>query len=114
MRPDVFGRLAALSPSLDWADHAPLQMVTAHPRPGVRLYTDMGTRERGNLKDADGNGVDDSIDELRALRQALLQKGFTEGKDLLVIEDDGARHNEAFWARRFPGAMRFLFPAAAR
>lgn len=114
VRPDVFGRLAALSPSLDWADHAPLQMVVSRPRPDVRLYTDMGSRERGNLKDADGNGTDDSIDELRALRQALVQKGFTEGKDLLVVEDDGARHNEAFWARRFPGALRFLFPAAAR
>lgn len=114
VRPDVFGRLAALSPSLDWADHAPLQMVTSHPRPDVRLYTDMGTRERGNLKDADGNGTDDSIDELRALRQALVQKGFTEGNDLLVVEDEGARHNEAFWARRLPGAMRFLFPANVR
>ncbi len=111
-RPDVFGRLAALSPSLDWAGHAPLQMVASRPRPAVRLYMDMGSRERGNLVDGDGNGVDDSIDDLRALRGALLQKGFGEGKDLLVVEDEGARHNEAFWARRFPGAMRFLFPAA--
>lgn len=110
-RPDVFGRLAALSPSLDWAGHAPLQMVASRPRPDVRLYADMGSRERGNLVDADGNGVDDSIDDLRALRQALLQEGFTEGNDLLVVEGDGARHNEAFWARRFPGAIRFLFPA---
>lgn len=113
-RPDVFGRLAALSPSLEWAGHAPLQMVASRPRPEVRLYTDMGSREVGNLHDADGNGTDDMIDDLRALRQALIQKGFTEGRDLLVVEDEGARHNEAFWARRFPGAMRFLFPANAR
>lgn len=110
-RPDVFGRLAALSPSLEWAGHAPLQMVASRPRPAVRLYTDMGSREEGNLHDIDGNGIDDMIDDLRELRQALEARGFTEGTDLLVVEDDGARHNEAFWARRFPRAMRFLFPA---
>ncbi len=111
-RPDVFGRLAALSPSLEWAGHAPLQMVASRPHPDVRLYTDMGSREEGNLHDDDGNGVDDLVDDLRELRAALLTGGFTEGRDLRVVEDEGARHNEAFWARRLPGALAFLFPAA--
>ena len=110
VRPDVFGRLAALSPSLGWAGHAALAMVTAQPRPQVCLYVDMGSRERGNLQDADGNGVDDAIDDVRALREMLLRRGFTEGADLRVVEDEGARHHESFWARRFPGAARFLFP----
>jgi pullulanase len=112
-RPDVFGRAAALSPSLGWAGHAPLAMVSAQPRPPVRLYVDMGSREEGNLQDDDGNQVDDSIDDLRALKAALLRRGFTEGADLLVVEDEGARHHESFWARRFPGAVRFLFPGTA-
>lgn len=112
-RPDVFGRLAALSPSLGWAGAAPLAMIEAQERPPVRLYTDMGTRERGNLLDGDGNGIDDAIDALRALREALLRRGFREGIDLLVVEDEGARHHESFWARRFPVAARFLFPGPA-
>ncbi len=112
-RPDVFGRLAALSPSLGWAGAGPRTMIEDGERPAVRLYTDMGTRERGNLQDGDGNGVDDAIDHLRALRGALLRRGFTEGVDLLVVEDEGARHHESFWARRFPGAVRFLFPGPA-
>jgi len=109
-RPDVFGRLAALSPSLAWAGHAPQAMAASRPRPAVRLYVDMGSREEGNLQDGDGNGIDDSLDDLRALREALLRRGFREGDDLLVVEDDGARHHESFWARRFPAAARFLFP----
>ena len=112
-RPDVFGRLAALSPSLGWAGHAPLAMVSARPRPPVRLYVDMGTREEGNLHDADGNGVDDAVDDLDALASALRRRGFTDGADLLVVVDEGARHHESAWARRFPGAMRFLFPGPA-
>jgi pullulanase len=112
-RPDVFGRAAALSPSLGWAGQAPLAMVAAQPRPSVRLYVDMGSREEGNLRDDDGNQVDDSIDELRALKAILQRRGFTDGADLLVVEDEGARHHESFWARRFPGAVRFLFPGTA-
>jgi predicted alpha/beta superfamily hydrolase len=110
VRPDVFGRLAALSPSLGWAGHAPLAMVSARPRPPVRLYVDMGTREEGNLHDADGNGRDDAVDDLEALAAALRQRGFVDGRDLQVVVDEGARHHESFWARRFPGALRFLFP----
>ena len=112
-RPDVFGCAAALSPSLGWSGRAPLAMVKAQPRPPVRLYVDMGTREEGNLQDDDRNQVDDAIDDLRALKDALLRRGFTEGADLLVVEDEAARHHESFWARRFPGAARFLFPGAA-
>lgn len=112
-RPDVFGRLAALSPSLARSGHAALAMASSRERPPVRLYVDMGSRERGNLRDLDGNGVDDAIDDLRALRSALLGRGFTEGDDLLVVEDEGARHHESFWARRFPAAARFLFPGPA-
>lgn len=112
-RPDVFGRLAAFSPSLIWAGDGPWQMIAGRERPPVRLYTDMGTRERGNLVDGDGNGLDDAIEKLRALREALLRRGFSEGRDLLVVEDEGARHHEAYWARRFPGAARFLFPGPA-
>lgn len=109
-RPDVFGRLASFSPSLGWAGPGPLAMVASRERPPARLYVDMGTRERGNLLDGDGNGIDDAIDDLRALREALLRRGFREGADLLVVEDEGARHHESYWARRFPGAARFLFP----
>ncbi len=28
----------------------------------------------------------------------------------MVVEGEGHRHNESYWARRFPDAVRFLFP----
>ncbi|MBK9474630.1 MAG: hypothetical protein IPO18_20555 [bacterium] len=74
----------------------------------------MGSREEGNLPDGDGNGVDDSLDDLRGLREVLLRRGFREGDDLLVVEDDGARHHESFWARRFPRGRPVPFPGPCR
>lgn len=111
-RPDVFGRAAGLSPSIWWSGEELLDYVAARPKPAAKVYTDMGTLEAGTFQDADGNGVDDSIDDLRALRDVLLGQGFSPGTDLLAVEDPGARHNEWYWAQRFPEALRFLFPPA--
>ena len=71
----------------------------------------MGTRERGQFTDHDRNGTDDAIDLLRRLQKVLQGRGFLGGWDLLLVEDEGGRHNEAAWARRFPAAVEFLFPA---
>lgn len=111
-RADVFGRAAGLSPSIWWSGNELLDYVASRPKPAAKVYTDMGTLEAGSFQDADGNGVDDYIDDLRALRGLLLGQGFTEGTDLLAVEDPGARHNEWYWAQRFPVALRFLFPPA--
>jgi hypothetical protein len=32
---------------------------------------------------------------------------------LMVVEGEGDRHNEAFWSKRFPGAVEFLFPGGS-
>ncbi len=111
-RPDVFGSAAALSPSIWWSNGALLDYVASRPRLPATIYVDMGTRESGAFRDTDGNGVDDSIDDLRALRDVLLGQGFTAGADLRVVEDPGATHSEWHWAQRFAGALGFLFPAA--
>jgi hypothetical protein len=61
---------------------------------------DMGTAEYGA-----------AIGDLRTMRDAMIDQGFVLAVDLTVVEDPGAQHNEAAWSRRFPDAMRFLFPA---
>ena len=46
----------------------------------------------------------------RAMRNVLVDQGFSLGTDLQVVEAEGAQHNESAWALRFDDAMRFLFP----
>lgn len=108
--PEVFGRIGSVSPSIWWNDRALLDWVEQHDKPGSRVWIDMGTLESGQTVDLDNNGVDDSVDNLRALRDRMVTQGFVEGADLFVFEDEGARHNEAYWAERFPDILRFLFP----
>jgi len=108
--PDVFGKLGSFSPTLGWAGGRLPDMIAKKDKPDITIYMDMGTREWGNFKDNDGNEIDDSIDRLRHMRDILVGQGFVVGWDLMVVEGEGDRHNEAFWSKRFPGAVEFLFP----
>jgi predicted alpha/beta superfamily hydrolase len=109
---DVFGQVAALSPSLWWDDQHMLRHAdAAGAKPAVRVYMDMGTLEEGNVVDEDpANGTDDNIDQLRAMRDELVSQGFVLNTDLEVVEAPDARHSESYWAMRFPDVLRFLFP----
>lgn len=104
--PDVFGKLAAMSPSVWWDRRSILKMVQAYEpstRPG--MWLDVGTRE--------GLRPQNAIRDVRLLRDALLAKGWALDRDLGYFEAIGADHSEAAWARRVPMMLRFLFPRRA-
>jgi hypothetical protein len=42
------------------------------------------------------------------MRDALVEKGYRLDRDLKYVVEKGGEHNEAAWARRLPGALRFL------
>jgi predicted alpha/beta superfamily hydrolase len=99
--PHVFGKLAALSPSVWWnqrvitrfAETAPV-----HPRP--RIWLDTGTREGPRV-----------VKDVEQFRDVLLQKGWRLGQDLHYERVEGGEHNEAAWAQRVGPFLEFLFPA---
>ncbi|HMK31240.1 MAG TPA: alpha/beta hydrolase-fold protein [Terriglobales bacterium] len=101
--PDVFGKLAVLSPSIWWGNKAIIGMIKkADPRPSLRIWLDMGTKEGSR-----------GLSDVRLLRRTLVGKGWTEGKDLHYEEVAGAVHNEAAWAARVGPVLRFLFPLSS-
>ncbi len=110
---DAFGLIGALSPSIWWDGHELLDYAGSMPKPPARVYMDMGTIESGSMEDGDGNGVDDYIDDLRAMRDLMIGQGFVLDDDLMVVEDEGGVHNEWYWAQRFPVTLQYLFPPPA-
>jgi enterochelin esterase-like enzyme len=103
VRPGVIGRLLVESPSL-WASHRQAikesRSVRIWPE---RIYLGVGTAEAGSAERS--RTVVDDVRELAAiLRRAVLSE-----KRLRLVVKDGAGHNEAAWAERFPEALRFLF-----
>ena len=104
--PEVFGRLAIVSPSVWWADDFIVKYVEAtKKRPPVRIWLDIGTNEGGNAEEAQK-----TLSGCRLLKVTLLRKGWVPEKDLKYVEAQDAEHNERAWAARFESILQFLFP----
>jgi predicted alpha/beta superfamily hydrolase len=103
VRPNVIGRLLLESPSL-WASNRQIirasRSVKQWPE---KIYLGTGTAEVGN-PDRDRSVVDD----VREFDAILRRTGLDDAHLRLVIEE-GGRHHESAWARRFPEALKFLF-----
>lgn len=101
--PRVFGGLAVMSPSVWWDDRSILRSVHQYAesiRP--RMWVDVGT--------AEGSAPQHIVDDTRALRDALLEKGWKLNDDLSYHEVDGADHSERAWAARLGAVLAYLFP----
>lgn len=97
---DVFGRGAAMSPSVWWGDRAILKHVDSFNGPPPRLWVDTGGRE----------GLE-ALQDARALRDKLAAKGFNQDH-FRYYEDRRADHSERAWAKRVRMVLEFLFPPA--
>jgi predicted alpha/beta superfamily hydrolase len=100
--PQVFRRVAALSPSVWWNARSILKTVRqARARPPLKIWVDMGTAEgkRG-------------LDDARLLKAALVGLGFVPDVDLRYTEYEGATHSEEAWADRVAPMLKWLFPRA--
>ncbi len=100
--PHIFGKLAALSPSVWWnqrviARFAESSRVSVRPR----IWLDTGTREGPRV-----------VQDVEQFRDVLLKKGWRLGDDLYYERVEGAEHNEAAWAQRVGPFLQFLFPAS--
>jgi predicted alpha/beta superfamily hydrolase len=114
--PTTFAAVAALSPSLWWADGqlSTQTLNSESPEAKPRIWLDMGTEEGGTdnfgqrtIQDGKfserpegGNGLKDVRDRSREMGETLLVKGWKLDQDLRYHEPIGAGHNEESWAAR--------------
>jgi predicted alpha/beta superfamily hydrolase len=100
-RSDVFGKIAALSPSVWWNQrviHKFAESVPLHSRP--KIWLDIGTREGSRI-----------VEDVERYRDVLLHRGWQYERDLHYERVEGAEHNELAWAQRVAPFLRFLYPA---
>lgn len=99
-RPDVFSRVAVMSPSAWWANNQIIRDVARlGERLPLRVWLDIGKREGPRIKH-----------QVRALKEILLANGWRSGADLAYYEIPEARHEESAWAARFGEVIKFLYP----
>ncbi|MDY7232447.1 alpha/beta hydrolase-fold protein [Hyalangium rubrum] len=104
--PNTFRRLGVVSPSVFWGNRDIVSRVKAlKKKPSSRVWVDIGTEE--------SRGSQETVDDTRLLRDALVAQGWVAGKDLHYVEIPGAFHTESAWAERFDDILQFLYPAPA-
>ncbi len=98
--PAVFGKLAVLSPAVWWNNKMIIAFVQAlTSKPALHIWMDCGTAEGVQMKN-----------DVRALRDAFVAKGWNSKADLNYVEIKGAVHNHDSWAQRVDPFLRYLFP----
>jgi len=95
---ETFSRLMVMSPSVWWDEFSILRLIGfLDQKPPLKIWLDMGTGEP-------------DWEQVRELRDALIDRHWRLDVDLKYLEVDGAGHNEAAWAARVEPALKFLFP----
>jgi predicted alpha/beta superfamily hydrolase len=124
-RSDVFSKVMAMSPAVwfgedggPWLSRNQL-LGSLHDRKlprDVRFYVDIGTEERSratdpNVLDARGRAVTypRAYVEGSAALVTALSAGGVPPSNVRFVVDSGAVHNEGAWARRFEGALLWLY-----
>jgi predicted alpha/beta superfamily hydrolase len=98
--PNVFGRLAVMSPSVWWDDRVLTRRVKSlEAKTTARIWLDVGSEEGRP-----------AVEGVRELRDALVRKGWALDADLAYTEARGAEHEEQAFARRAGPMLKFLFP----
>lgn len=110
-RPDVFGLAGVVSPALRWGKQGIFPFVQEAAFTPGKIYMDVGTAEGAGLgadPQSQGAFADHYVQQVRRMNALLKRKGYRAGETLLYVEEEGGVHHESAWARRLPGALRFL------
>jgi predicted alpha/beta superfamily hydrolase len=107
-RSPIFGRLLLESPSLFISGRRLLKYSRAFRQWPQKVFLAIGTREAGR-----GDRDEQVVDDVRELERVLRRAGLGDER-LRVKIAQGATHNEAEWAKRFPEALSFLFGGSDR
>lgn len=102
--PGVFGRIASISGSFWYEGFIEFMKATGIERPGRKIYLDVGMLEGAEKTNIQQTMVKRNKDAYEILRQ----KGFSAEHCRFAVEA-GANHEHAFFLRRFPFALQWLF-----
>ena len=105
--PHIYGKVGAFSTAAWFADEALSEHLgKVDLSLPIRWYLDIGTNETSNEKVENFNDI--YVEGTIALEKRLLELGVPR-KDLKVVIEEGAAHNELAWAGRFSEAFEWLF-----
>jgi len=102
-RPEVFGRVGGVSPTVMWSEGRLFEAWREHTHRWSRIYLDVGAHERIYQQHVPLNYAD----LVQRFYDQLRRAGYADYELKLVVDPDGI-HHETSWMRRLPDAFRWL------
>jgi predicted alpha/beta superfamily hydrolase len=102
-RPEVFGRIGAVSPTVMWSVGRLFDAWTEHTHHWSRIYIDVGAHERIYQQHVPL----DYAEFVQKFHAQLHSLGYADHELTLFVDPDGV-HHESSWMRRLPQAFRWL------
>lgn len=103
-RPNLFGRIGAISASMWYEGMLAFIQDTEVPSYDQKLYMSVGSLEGVYKESIQRNMVENTHEAYRA----LIDKGFPEDRLKFTVEEGGT-HDAMFFAKHFPEALKWLF-----
>jgi predicted alpha/beta superfamily hydrolase len=113
-RPDIFGKVAAVSPSIWWDNRYILNYIsfklstTPSLYENLKVWVDMGSEEGGKIPDLPAAIP---VMEIRFLKEILKSYNFPS-KNIGYLEIEGGHHTESDWGKRVEKIFANLFPTS--
>lgn len=98
--PEVFSKVAMLSPYLGWGDELLLQKIIEgeyKEKRDIKMWMDIGDQEK-ELKD-----------QLSKVGKAMFECGYKPIDELAISVVSGGTHSEASWAKRIDDILLFYY-----
>jgi enterochelin esterase-like enzyme len=90
----------------EWTDRLMHNLVKNDVfKPGMRFFFECG--ELDETEDRNRNGVIDSIDDTLDLMRLLVNKGYSEGRDIRYLQLPDGKHDVQTWAKAFPEFLKW-------
>jgi len=107
-KPNVFGRVLLESPSFYVSEAQILKDAGNIKRLPKKVYLGVGTNEEARKNCRPGDLSHEAVQDVLKLKIILLRKRLKK-RNLKVLIEDCAIHDEDSYGRRFPEALRFLY-----
>ena len=108
-KPETFGVLLLESPSFYVNNAEILKEAKSAKKLPNKIYIGVGTNEENKPNCTTGNTNHEAVQDVLKLQKILKDKDIKD-ENLKVLIEDCATHSEVAYGRRFPQAMRFLYP----
>ncbi|MBZ4682746.1 MAG: hypothetical protein PWP46_425 [Fusobacteriaceae bacterium] len=101
---NIFSKIGGLSNAIWFAEEDMIKFVkNIKKENNMKIYLDVGTEETSDNRVDNFNEI--YINGNKKVYEILKEKSF----DVKFYLDEGAKHNELYWAKRFPKVIEYLF-----